>query len=61
MLATEFALEMVPHGSRGPDYQVDDPAAVIGVAAVAAAASCEHAYDLVRARGRWAGRPDWSR
>jgi hypothetical protein len=25
MLATEFALEMVPHDSRGPDYQVDDP------------------------------------
>jgi hypothetical protein len=35
--------------------------AVIGVAAVAAAASYEHAYDLVRAHGRWAGRPDWSR
>jgi Protein of unknown function (DUF2637) len=36
---------------RGPDHQVVKRAAVLGVAAVAAAASYEHAYDLVRAHG----------
>jgi hypothetical protein len=35
--------------------------AVVGVAAVAAVASYEHAYDLVRAQVRLAGQPDWCR
>jgi len=36
-------------------------AAVIGVAAVAAVASYEHLFDLVRAHGRLGRRFDWSR
>ncbi|HEX6521820.1 MAG TPA: hypothetical protein VF070_17715 [Streptosporangiaceae bacterium] len=32
---------------------------VLGVAAVAAVASYEHAYDLVRAHVRRAGQPGW--
>lgn len=35
--------------------------AVLGVAAVAAVASYEHAYDLVRAHGESVGWPAWSR
>ena len=35
--------------------------AVLGVAAVAAVASYEHAYDLVRAHGEQAGLLAWSR
>ena len=35
--------------------------AVIDVAAVAAVASYEHAYDLVRANGEGHGRPGWCR
>jgi hypothetical protein len=34
-----------------PDYEVVDCGAVVGVAAVAAVASYEHAYALVRANG----------
>ena len=34
---------------------------VLDVAAVAAVASYEHAYDLVRGAGSQAGRPAWSR
>jgi hypothetical protein len=33
--------------------------AVLGVAAVAAVASYEHAYDLVRTPGERVGRPGW--
>jgi hypothetical protein len=36
-------------------------AAVIGVAVVAAVASYEHAYDLVRAHGGRGGQPGWCR
>jgi hypothetical protein len=36
---------------RGPCSQVVDGMAVLGVAAIAAAASCEDAYDLARAHG----------
>ncbi len=41
-----------------PDYQVVHGGAVVGVAAVAAVASYEHAYALVRAHGEtgWIGR-----
>ena len=35
--------------------------AVVGVAAVAAVASYEHAYALVRAHGEAGGWPDWCR
>jgi Protein of unknown function (DUF2637) len=41
-----------------PDYQVVHGGAVVGVVAVAAVASYEHAYALVRAHGEtgWIGR-----
>jgi hypothetical protein len=43
---------------HGSDYQVVHGGAVVGVAAVAAVASYEHAYALVRAHGEtgWLGR-----
>ena len=47
------------HDDRGSCYQVDDGAELwSGVAAIAAVASCEHAYDLVRAHGEagWTAR-----
>ncbi|HEX6526026.1 MAG TPA: DUF2637 domain-containing protein [Streptosporangiaceae bacterium] len=48
----------MPGDGGGPDHQVVHRWAVIGVAAVAAVASYEHAYDLARAHGevRWTAR-----
>jgi Protein of unknown function (DUF2637) len=51
-------LTVVPDDGGGPDHPVVHRGAVVGVAAVAAVASSEHAYDLVRAHGEagWAAR-----
>ncbi len=51
-------MTVVPEDGHGPCHQVDDRGAVVGVAAVAAVASYEHAYDLVRAHGEagWTAR-----
>ena len=49
---------MVPGDGGRPGHPVDDGGAVVGVAAVAAVASYEHAYALVQAHGEagWTGR-----
>ena len=49
---------MVPGEGGRSGHSVDDRGAVVGVAAVAAVASYEHAYALVRAHGEagWTGR-----
>jgi hypothetical protein len=53
-----LTLQAVRDDHHWPDYQVVCCGAVVGVAAVAAVASCEHAYALVRAHGEtgWIGR-----